>query len=185
MDKINYSQLELFSQSKDYDRLRSKQKMSKTFLSYIWNYEKTLLIIIGFIISGIVSFSLGVEKGKKLAILKTNSHLDIAVKIQQPAINLTTSQNRYQPVIKKQDSIQQAEPKNYIQNYTIQVASYQSKTHAQKEAEALRKKGVTPLVLSKGDYIIVCVGNFSNRDAAKSLLLDLRKRYQDCYIRRL
>jgi hypothetical protein len=65
------------------------------------------------------------------------------------------------------------------------VASYQSKTHAQKEAEALRKKGVTPLVLSKGDYIIVCVGNFSNRDAAKSLLLDLRKRYQDCYIRRL
>ena len=63
MEKENYSQLELFSQTKDYGHSKINAT-HKSFLGHIRNYEKTLLIIIAFIIAIIVSFSLGVEKEK-------------------------------------------------------------------------------------------------------------------------
>ena len=44
--------------------------------------------------------------------------------------------------------------------YTIQLASYKSKSFAQKEAELLKKKGFVPLVIPKGSYTILCVGKF-------------------------
>lgn len=184
MEKKNYSQLELFSQTKaDY---QTKKGAPNTFLSYIWNYEKVILIAIGFIIMGTISFSLGVERGRRLAILKFNSRLDMATKIQS-----LDSKNKYQSAVQKQDSsVDQSQPvikpvKEYIQNYTIQVATYQTKTYAEKEVNALRKKGFSALVSSKGKYNIVYVGNFSSKETAASLLLELKKRYRDCFIKRL
>lgn len=175
MREKKYSQLELFSPSKD--SLPVKTGILNPFLSYVWNYEKTILIIICFIITGIVSFSLGVEKGKRITMLKSNSNLDIATGKQiSPFLEKTDTQ---QPLTTQPQTPLQ------LQNYTIQVATYQTKTHAQIEAEALRKKGLLPLVLSKSGYTVLCVGNFSNQGAAKSLLSELKKRYRDCFIRRL
>ncbi|MFH1127974.1 MAG: SPOR domain-containing protein, partial [Candidatus Omnitrophota bacterium] len=70
-------------------------------------------------------------------------------------------------------------------NYTIQVASYQTKKGAQKEAEIIKKKGLSVSVLSKGAYSILCVGNFKDKQKAKLVLVELKKRYRDCFIRRL
>ena len=69
--------------------------------------------------------------------------------------------------------------------YTIQLASYKKESSAKKEAEALKKKGFLPLVLNKGEYTIVCVGNFKYKNNASPLLPELRKRYQDCFVSRL
>lgn len=175
MGEKYYSQLELFSQPKD--SLGAKKGVFNPFLNRIWNYEKTILIIIGFMITGIVSFSLGVEKGKKITMLKSNSSLDTATQKQiSPSPEIPTAQQ----VLTTQPEVT-TQPKNY----TIQIATYQTKTYAQKEAETLKRKGLVALVLSKGEYTVVCVGSFSNRDAAKSLLPELKKRYRDCFIRRL
>lgn len=170
MDKKSHSQLELFSQPKGYSELKTQDNYN-AFLSYIRNYEKIILIIIGFIVTGIISFSLGVEKGRTV--------------VRPPSPIQTIDKSPLEPP-KKQDSIKQPQPKEEkIQNYTIQLASYKTKAHAEQEAERLRKKGISPLVLSKGAYTVLCVGNFPDEKSAKSLLPELKKRYQDCFIRRL
>ncbi|PIP20640.1 MAG: hypothetical protein COX40_03605 [Candidatus Omnitrophica bacterium CG23_combo_of_CG06-09_8_20_14_all_40_11] len=175
-----YDQLELFSQTKSHNQ--TKAPISKAFISYLSKYEKTLLIIIGFVITGIASFSFGVERGKRLITLKTDSQLDIAVKpkpaLSAPVPKQITKGQQYQPV--KKDELRE-----YIQNYTVQVASFLNRINAQKEAAILKRKGLSPLVLSKGKFSIVCVGNFPKREEAESLLPKLKKQYQDCCIRRL
>jgi len=176
-----YDQLELFSQAKDANQ--PKAHSSKAFISYISKYEKVLLIIIAFLITSIASFSLGVKKGKSYIMLKSSSQLDIATVKPQPELTVsqpkqTIKQQLYQPLKKE-------EIKEYIQNYTIQVASFTNKVNAQKEADILKSKGLSPQVLSKGKFCIVCVGNFSKREEAELLLPKLKKQYQDCRIRRL
>jgi hypothetical protein len=176
MEKTKHSQIELFSQIKDYNQ--KKEGVSESFWSYIRNYEKIIFIIIGFIITGIVSFALGVQRGRSWAALKLNYQFNMVAKTQISKPVKTVIKEQVSPV-KLQE-----EPRS-AQNYTIQVATYQTKTYAQKEAELLRKNGFSPLVLSKDRYTIVCVGNFSDQKAAKSLLSELKKRYQDCFMRRL
>lgn len=180
MDKKHYKQLELFSDAKSRDLTRTR--ISKAFISYISKYEKIILVIIGFVVTGIAAFSLGVEKGKSFVLLKTDSRLDIAVK-PKPSLSVSspkqiTKEQQYQP--KEKDELRE-----YIQNYTIQVASFLNRINAQKEAAILKRKGLSPLVLPKGKFSIVCVGNFAKRKEAESLLSKLKKQYQDCRIRRL
>ena len=190
MEKGNLSQLELFGQGKSDTDFRVHR--GNNFFNHIRNYEKTILLIIGFIITGIISFSLGVEKGKRQVAVKIDSRLDIALKAKPQEKKvvfrpLETKPQQNQPILEKQEGIRQgqSQPKDYLENFTIQVASFQTKNSAQKEIGVLRKKGLNTLVLSKSGYTIVCVGNFSNKEKATSLLSQLRKQYRDCFIRRL
>lgn len=175
MERENHSQLELFSQAKSENEL--KRRLPHHLFSFIQNYEKAILAFICFIITAIVSFSLGVEKGKKVAVYNQ-------IKINEPRSLIKTDKEQVQPV-QKQESIQPPKVKEYIENYTIQLASYQTKTYAQKEAEVLRKRGLVPVILSKSGYTVLCVGNFPNKEMAKPLLSELKKHYRDCFIRRL
>jgi len=169
------AQLELFSGNKAPPEARTTAR--RHFWSYIRGYEKTILIIIGFMVIGIISFSLGVEKGKRTELLKVNSRLDMAV--QRPALPAPK-----QEVQQKQKADDASAEEDY-DSYTIQVASYKSRAVAQREAEFLKKKGVSTIVLSKGTYTILCVGRFSDKQKAKIFLVELKKKYRDCFIRRL
>ena len=187
-ERTAYSQLELFSQTKDPGQ--AKSNFSSSFISFIWNYEKTILLIIAFIITGVVAFALGIDRGKKMAVSRFSNQFDMA---QVPVVD--SKQLAVKPQTKV--PLSTGQQKEIIENkvstpiqasagsYTIQIASYQSNAYAQKEAGQLKMKGFSPLIVNKGKYIIVCVGNFSNQTTARSLLSELRKRYQDCYIRRL
>lgn len=182
----NNPQLELFSKTKD--DFQNKLN-SRPFLSYIKGYEKVILVIIVFIITAVVSFSFGVEKGKLIASSRINSRLDMAInsKAQAP-IQIAGQPNHALPqtqvlTLDEKNSLQP--PQEEAGNYTIQVASYQTKKGAQKEAEIIKKKGLPVSVLSKGAYSILCVGNFKDKQKAKMLLVELKKRYHDCFIRRL
>lgn len=174
----NNSQLELFSDIKDDSN--SYGAANKPFLTRIRGYEKLILIIFGFTLTGIISFSLGVEKGKKNIVTKINSRLDVAQKKAKPSPNQNV---KVTSTIKL--SQQYKAPAIKTAYYTIQLASYENGTHAQKEAETLKKKGFLPAVLPKGRHMIICVGNFANQQTAQPLLANLRKRYKDCFIRRL
>lgn len=177
-DKTNDIQLELFSQAKDYER--GSGRHSNAFKVFIWTYEKTVLIIIALTITGIVSFSLGVKKGKSLSLSKSVPTPEVANQ------NLSIPVNK--PVLIEENILQQVPAQGAqddIQGFAIQLASYQTKSFAQKEAEALKKKGFAPLILSKGKYVVLCVGTFSKRQEAQSALPEFKKRYSDCFIRRL
>jgi hypothetical protein len=163
MEKQVDNQLELFSQPGEDPGSRTNRTERDSFSARIWGYEKAILFIIAVLIVGIVSFSLGVERGKRIA--------EVVV---QPAPPLKKAELSAQPAVLTQ-----------MGPYTIQVASFKARSNAEKEAQLLKKKGFTTLVLSKGSYVILCVGNFPNKETAQPLLSELSKYYRSCYIRRL
>jgi len=173
-------QLELFSQSKDKAEIINPSA-SSSFLRAIWAYEKTILIIIGLVITSIISFSLGVEKGKKVSILRNNFQVnrDLSPK------SMMAPENQAQSLPTKKEEVIKEIPLLEKQNYVIQLASYKARSSAQREMELLKKKGLSASVLPKGSYIVLYVGKFSNRENAQNVLPELKKRYRDCYIRRL
>jgi hypothetical protein len=166
------TQLELFSQPHSVRDVNPER--GHAFLSRLRAHEKIIITIMAMVISGVISFSLGVEKGKRISLLGASTRMDIAA-IQAP-----------QETPAKLTQAPPAPPKETPkESYVIQLASYKTKILAQKEAEVLRKKGFSPLVLSKGSYSVLYVGNFANREKAKLLLGELKKRFKDCYVRRL
>ncbi|MDD5477002.1 MAG: SPOR domain-containing protein [Candidatus Omnitrophica bacterium] len=145
-EKQDYSQSELFTQSLDNGHYKPHIPKNPFFLR-IRGYEKAMLLIMGLVLVSIISFSMGVENGKRAAFAK-NSGQD---------------QN----------------------GYTIQVASFKNKELALRYAQSLKSDGLAPMVFAKGNYIILCVGKFSNQENAQPLLIQLQRTYAGCRIRRL
>ena len=197
MAKERPKQLELFTPDENSEHLIAKP-VDSGFLDYIKLYEKAILMIIGFLITGIVAFCCGFENGKSRAVSSTNSRFDVAGQksIRDPvavvpskkeisnASFIIKGQFKNMPV--KQEIILQesvAPPSNDA--YTVQIGSYQSRSGAEQEMAQLRKKGLSTIVLKKGSYNVVCVGTFNNKETARSLLTQLKSKYRDCCIRRL
>ncbi len=177
MQNSGHSQLELFSRGKGAGA--APAALPYTFLSRIWRYEKTILVVIGLITVGIVSFSLGVEKGRH-SVMQGNVFQRGSS--QRPA---APEHSTVAAAAKPPAAIETPRESATTTGYTIQVASFQTKTLAQKEADFLKSKGHLTLMLSKKGYTVLCVGKFSDKDTARTLLQELKKRYGDCYIRRV
>ena len=161
--------MELFSEPRDN---ASQKTVSRSVLSRIWSsYEKVILITIAFLITAIVSFSVGVEKGKNITAQKNNLRINVA------ALKTAPVSDSKQPAPTAQQN---------LESYTIQLASFTNKILAQKEIELLRKKGYAPLLAVKGKYTVLYVGNFSDKETANKVLGEFKKRYSSCrIIRRL
>lgn len=179
MEKANHRQLELFS-NPGFEAGANEAK-SRRPLSGLWKYEKAVLITMAFVITAVASFCAGVAKGKEGAALKSRQKFDVAEKKQKPPAAVTAG--KVSPPVAPAQELIQVVPK--AQNYTIQLASYQTANYANKEAERLKKKGFSPLVIPKGSFKILCVGYFATPQSAAPMLAELRKKYRDCFIRRL
>lgn len=172
-------QLELFSGSGRQHQISGAN--GNAFIGYVRGYEKAILLVIGSVVIAVVSFCLGVEKGKSIALKPVIPKMDMALnrpvadpKQDVPIGTLTAAVSHVQ-----------LQAKAGIQNYTIQLASFQSKGLAQKEAGLLKQKGLAAVVIPKGNYSILCVGSFSSKDTAGPLLSQLKKKYHDSFVRRL
>ena len=195
-------QLEIFTPS-----TRSETgKKGSPFLEYLWGYEKTILILIGIVAVGVLSFSLGVEKGKRMArrdaVKDSYTSSPVSVKPAQPTVQ-PVRRIEIQPAqaaintaprtvlaarAAPQARAAVAKPmilSGQIGSFTIQVASYKSKKSADTQAQLFKKKGITAMVLPKGEYLVLCVGRFPSQDEARAALKELQKQYKGCYIRRL
>ncbi|MCX5710680.1 MAG: SPOR domain-containing protein [Candidatus Omnitrophica bacterium] len=172
-------QLELFSQGADDSARGAATKHSSSLIARIRKGERIIIMIIVIAVSSIISFSLGVEKGKRVAMVTKNTvSFDLAALPKPKAQALITPQAPTAILPAPQVS-------TVIQGYTIQLASYKTMEGAQKEAQTLRKKGLTTIILSKGSYKVLCVGRFNNKETAQPLLSELSSRYEGCYLRRL
>lgn len=192
MEKNRSSQLELFSQGKD--AIAKDALRADGFLARIHNYEKVILGIIAFIISGAITFCIGVEKGKSIGRADSFKRLEVVSKPVLPLKPQETLKSAVlenvvparQPVIKKEAPAAPLKEKS-AESYTVQVASYKNNIAAQKEAQRLRKSGLASLVLVKGVYSVVCIGSFTEKNKAREVLIKLKEKnqYQDCLLRRL
>lgn len=188
MEKQPATQLELFSQAKDSRQARGLQT-DKAFFTRVRNYEKTIMVIIAITGTGIISFGIGVEKGKKISMSRFNSRFDVTATAPQKVVTVSVAQKVMVPDHVSKETVNPNErtvPKFLEkQGYVIQLASYKNRSLAEKEVNDLKKQGLNALVLTKGTFTVLYVGNLANKELALSLLPELRKRYRDCYIRRL
>lgn len=175
MDKESALQLELFSRADNGPPYASRKKNS-SHLKHLRNYERVILMIIGIAVTAIISFSFGVEKGKKISLLQNQVLPQQEIK-KGPLVTIQPRGN-----IKIDEALKPPQEKIV---FTVQLASYKTKSYAEKEAQGLKKKGLIPLILIKGKYAVLCVGSFTNKENAQSLLTQLEKKYNDCRIRRL
>jgi len=190
---INYrqSQFELFPQA--VGNYEKNIRPSHAFSSLTLSLENTIIIAIILIMAVIFSFSVGVEKGKKIVTTQPNTfkqdnaeltgHKDKPSNRIKPFLKESSQVSTEQAAVKKAP---QATKEILVKNaYTIQVASYKQEKYAQKEAGTLKKTGHQTFVLPKGSHSIVCVGKFSSQAEAKNALSRLRNKYKDCLVRRL
>lgn len=161
------SQLELFKFKQYQSDKIKKSEYRRNFFGFIRIHEKTISVTIVFFIISLISFSLGVEKGKRLT-------SQIQRKNPEPmAVAGRLSEDK-----SKDD-------KKDISEYTIQVASFKTRTYAQKEVKRLEKQGLQAEIIPRGRHVSVCVGNFPRKQDAKIPLNRLKQTYHDCFIRKL
>lgn len=169
------NQLELFSDPQEDSKTAANRAQKKSFIARIWGYEKTVLIIILILVTGIVSFSLGVEKSR---------HVSVSQPVAIVNETKTVGSPKKVEVLVPPVEVATISPEQGGQ-YTIQLASFKGSSYAKQEAGNLNKKGFKAFTLKKGKYVILCVGNFPNKEKAQPLLMELSKYYKSCYIRRL
>jgi len=172
-------QFELFSRSKSNLGNRDSLNKNSRNSTIILGVDNIVIISISIILALIFSFSIGVEKGKRISfnqITKRPEQKEIqqTIKLPQPV---------KQPIKEKIEA--STEDKNKITKYTVQVATYKTDSHVKKEAQRLKKQGYDTTVVPNGKWKELCVGNFNDRSQAKISLKKLKKKYRDCFIRRL
>jgi len=98
---------------------------------------------------------------------------------------LAANQDNKKPV--KATAVMASLPAKSSGAYTVQVASYKSSNGAQKEAASLKQKGYNDVfIVSKGKYVILCIGSFQNKQEADVFgQKKLKSRYQDLRVRSL
>lgn len=213
MDK-RYSQLELFGEQRGSQPVGDEAEQ-RPFLFRVNLYQKTIFLLIGFLVTGVTFYCLGMEHGKARALARVNEGLDFAAKpeqgfnrspeasvrvispapVQQQSIPAAASPSvtvtaKKLPVPSRQKQLTDAglvavTKTTALTGYTIQVGTYKVKTAAEREKVKLKKTGFSPQIVIQGEYSVVMVGNFTDKEKARSLLSKLRQNYRDCYIRRL
>ncbi|MCX5669328.1 MAG: SPOR domain-containing protein [Candidatus Omnitrophica bacterium] len=81
VEKQDYPQSELFS-SPDSSGQYKGQLPKNPFFLRMRGYEKVMLLIMGLVLTSIIFFSLGVERGKRIVVSKNNSTDQLGFTIQ-------------------------------------------------------------------------------------------------------
>ena len=159
-----------------------------------------IVIIVLFII--VTSFSLGVKQGRRVS--SASEKITLAKNEVKPEIkNVSIAESSAKKAVSSSSDISGESDNNNDNNgnngnndknnkkeennkrYVIQVASYLKESMAEREKRYLKKKGLSAEVSKKGKYLVLYVGEFNTRENAEKMKTSLRKRYGDCFIRRL
>ena len=167
--------------------------------------ENMIVVFIVLLMIFVLSFSLGVERGRHAPQTVTAPPQKIPLQIKNnaiiPPLNkpatmptmavkqpvMVASTTRVKSAVVNSSPVQApvvvAPKENY--NYTLQVASYKQASYAQRAANQLRISGLDAFVMTKGNFSMVCVGKFMQTSEAKKLASRLKSKYKDILIRSL
>ncbi|OGX32220.1 MAG: hypothetical protein A3G37_00685 [Omnitrophica WOR_2 bacterium RIFCSPLOWO2_12_FULL_46_30] len=198
--KNNPTQLELFNLHNQEAEAQSP-KADPLQLAKVRGYQKAIFQVIAFIFVGLVSFSLGVGKGRKpiarVTPQETNapfvplneaiSGAAVSDKPQKPERDIGEESGSL--LAKNQNQLKILKPQQGAitvkAQYTVQVASISRSENVKKELSRLENKGYHAFGLVKGKYTVICVGKFAAKDHAQNSLTKLKTKYPDCQIRKL
>lgn len=176
--------------------------------------ENLVILTIVSIMVILFAFAIGMERGKRVALLDVNNTTSVGKVVQEQVSPDPSIESRpfWQGFWKKGEAVTSTENVDVVPatqsvqkpagqvvvkavakvdakasgSYTIQIASYKTKKGAQQEASTLKQKGYRDVfVLSKGSYVILCVGSFQKKEEASLFGKKLKGRYQDLRVRSL
>ncbi|MGH7198383.1 MAG: SPOR domain-containing protein [Candidatus Omnitrophota bacterium] len=200
--KPEESQQELFvefapGQAKKPERFPAFHRAPKPIL-LTTSVEQILLVGILVILAGCLIFFLGVLRGRSLgrALPERPPVAPVIAPQQKPAIAAPLAGKPQAP---RQMSVFQASPSpspavkietrpaqapDPTKPYTLQLITYRKKDLAENEVEDLRRRGFQAFTAQKGDYYLVCSGQYGSKEEADRDLKALRARYKDCFLKR-
>ncbi|MDD4954970.1 MAG: SPOR domain-containing protein [Candidatus Omnitrophica bacterium] len=186
-------QLKLFSEGNDSNSRLKRRLIVIPLDTFILSSVVILLLFV-------LAFSLGIEKGRKIAILSEDAVAlpekelktenvsvpaqakALPVKEQKVIAGQITKQLPIAPIAEKKIEI--AQPVAVKEGYCIQVASYNKESFALDEAKRLKDKGFAAYTAKKGSFVVLYVGNFKTSAEAQKTMRLLKKNYKDCVLRR-
>ena len=196
------SQFELFPKSSK--NSSEEWKPSCLIKDLTLSFENIIVLCIIFVMVLVLFFSFGVERGKRIALLPSvTDEADIIQTVKKDAVKqpvqtvprVEMEKRVVFPVDIPEEIFEEGEPafrpplektEEQEKLFTIQVASFRLEKNAEREADRLRNTGHDDtFVVPKGNHSIVCVGKFMQKNEAKKFSGKLKKRYNDCLIRRL
>lgn len=201
--KNNPAQLELFDLHNQ-EAHGNSPKADPLQQAKVRGYQKVIFQAIAFIFVGLVSFSLGVEKGRKpIARVtpqasETSSVPFVPLSEVINGANVSDKPQKPEPDVKEESGSLLAKNQKQLKilkpqqgaitakaQWTIQVASISRSKNVKKELSHLENKGYHAFGLVKGKYTVICVGKFAAKDHAQNSLAKLKTKYPDCQIRKL
>lgn len=180
-------------------QIKNESRDESAPVNLIVSQQSIVIIFICVVMSLVGTFTLGVEKGKLVAknnllaqnevskkdltgappaVAQTKPNTDIAA--PSAAADATIEASLVPEEVR--GSASEALPNAA---YTIQVASLKTEKSAKNLSELLSKTGLEAFTKPSGNYIIVLAGNFSKKEEAQAQLKELKKTYNDCFIKKI
>jgi len=183
---------------------RFGQFFQKADFTVSLNAERLVFTSIGVIMLLVVSFALGVERGKSVSSDQAERNVQaITQAAAQPRISAVTQAQqavKAKPVntaavAMPKDKIQppaaqKARPSAQLQvtddkskPYTIVAAAFSKEAFAVAEANRLKANGIEAFVYHGEPYYLACVGAFANKESAQKTLNKVKQIHRDAYVR--
>ena len=186
-------QLELFDLS---DQPTAKPRHT-TLGRLVLQIRQDQLMVAG--IAGLVGltivFALGVERGKQIVrserVLLARQQApqpQTVVPAPSPSSAKTTkpAQATSPAPVKPKTPVKLAAPSATSRSrYAVQVVTYRQPQLAKRELDRLQAKGERAFLMSRKGLTVLCVGPFPSKDNAQEKLVQLKDRYQGCFLKTL
>lgn len=194
-DRSQENQQELFREfapePQKPERIPGINKTHKPIL-FSTNIEQLILAGIVAILLACLVFFLGVLRGRSLRdlparTLTPQAAASIARPYAQPVSQAATRRAPGSPSttpsvqVPAAAAVMAADPSK---PYTIQLVTHKKKEYADHEASLLRRSGYPAIILQKGGYFVVCVGQYANKEEAKRDLKLFANKYKGCFLQR-
>ena len=154
------------------------------------SFESLVILAILGIMVALFAYSLGVERGKHLAAFALDERVSAAWNLAPRKPMLPTVRTASSPVAAKPAPMVKTAAKQVAVTavpagrFTLQTASYRNEAYAKQEALDLKAKGFKTFLIKKGDFWLVCLGQFATAEAATATLKKVPPKYRDSSVRR-
>ena len=157
-------------------RIAQKKKSSHIYLSI----ENVVFITIVALMALVISFALGVEKGKRHATTVTEEIKPAPRPIPQAA---PEPEPKREVPAAPAAAVQEIAKEPTVM-YVVQLISYKEKRKAEKEIRALSGKCIEAIIVPSGEWFQVCAGRYESFDEADKSKKEFEKTYRGCFVRK-
>ena len=151
-------------------------------------YEQMIFLSCVIILSLVVTFSLGIERGRHIGLARNTAQVSAQKKpipLQGDVAAPSAPENKKAgpPLLKFHKAMDTETSVIADGSYIIQLVSYKKENFAREELERLKVKGMNPFIKRSGDYYLVYMAYNTRQDADNSVKA-LKRRYKDCFVKK-